>query len=143
MLPVLVLLPNPISFLVVVMFVLIVGSWIAFKKKTHKANYFVLSLYQLGFHICFLCFYWCKSAVLLSIVELFCLILYLLGSIHYSITFIYEVTKFLYKLFKDYCKPNKVSPLQPSAIVADKQRKYNNVKGEQVTLEGELIKKVK
>ena len=59
-------------------------------------------------------FFWCQSAKVVIFTELVCLIVYLLGSIHHSITFAYEIIIFLFQLVKKLCKGrNQIDPNIP------------------------------
>lgn len=75
-----------------------------------RVNSFILSLYPLIFHTCFLIFYWSPSLKVTIITELVCLGVYLLGVIHHIVTLAYEVIIFLAKYIKMSRKERKVTP---------------------------------
>lgn len=108
--PSLALLFSPLPFLIVIFFYTLLGVAIAFRKRSQRVNSFFLSLYPFLFHCCFMVFYWCKSPYYLIIFEIACILIFLIGSIHHSLTLSYEILKFLVKLVRDVCKPKQVSP---------------------------------
>lgn len=75
----------------------------------HK-NYFVLNLYPLLYHACFIIFYFITSSEILLYTEIVCLLCLFIGLIHYSITFAITILRFLGKIIKKIISNSKVAP---------------------------------
>jgi energy-coupling factor transporter transmembrane protein EcfT len=108
--PFLVLLTNPIVFLIVVFIFTLLGPIVAYRRTSHRLNSLVLSFYPFLFHCCFLIFYSTSSTEILAIAQMVCLSLFLLGSAHHTLTLIYEVLAFAVWFVRTGCKSNKVDP---------------------------------
>jgi hypothetical protein len=102
--PLLVLLPDPAYFMVAIAIFSGLGVFICFKKKKMRVNSFILSLYPFAFHVCFMILYWCSSMEVLICTEVSCLGLYLMGSVHHCLTFLYEILTFFKFIFKNLCR---------------------------------------
>lgn len=113
LLPCLVLLSNPLFFLIGIFFYSFLGVVIAFHKRKTRINSFILSLYPFFFHVCFLVLYWVKSEKVLALTQLICLVVFLLGSVHHCLTLIYEILAFGFKLVRQMCKNKKIEPKTP------------------------------
>jgi hypothetical protein len=110
LLPFLVLLENPLWFLVAILPYTILGMIVGFNKGEQRVNSFVLAIYPFLFHCCFLIFYWAESHGLLVITQLICLGVLLLGSIHHTLTLFYEILHAIFKLVRRLCKNGKIQP---------------------------------
>ena len=108
--PSLILLQNPIYFLVTIELFTLLGLVIAFKKKEKRVNSFILAIYPCLFHTSFLVFYWSDSAFILFIAEFICLTSYLIGIFHNIMTLIFEFIIFLHNLYKSIKRDNNVAP---------------------------------
>ena len=73
----------------IIFFYSLLGVVIAFKKKERRLNSFVLSLYPFFFHVCFMVFYFAQSNKVLLITQLVCFTVFLLGSVHHSLTLLF------------------------------------------------------
>ncbi len=100
LLPALVLFSEPAYFLVPIFFFLALGIAINFKKKEHRLNCLIMSLYPFLFHLSFMIFYWCSSNEIVVITEIFCLLIYFIGSVHHIIFMLYEIIRFFYHSIK-------------------------------------------
>jgi hypothetical protein len=123
LLPFLVLLENPLWFLVAILPYTILGMIVGFNKGEQRVNSFVLAIYPFLFHCCFLIFYWAESHGLLVITQLICLGVLLLGSIHHTLTLFYEILHAIFKLVRQLCKNGKIQPTNPTN--EDVQQKRN------------------
>jgi hypothetical protein len=108
--PLLVLLTDPVPFLVVILFFSALGIVVASRKRSQRANNVMLACYPFLFHCCFMVFYWCSSLSVLVITQFICLSLFFIGSVHQSITLVYETLSFFIKLARRCCKSNKIDP---------------------------------
>ena len=108
--PFLVLISNPLPFLVVIQLYMLLGVLIAFKKKEKKINSVLLALYSFVFHVCFIIFYWAPSTQVMIITELICLAVFLIGVVHHILTVLYEIFVVAVKLFCKLCKVSRIVP---------------------------------
>jgi hypothetical protein len=86
------------------------GMAIGLKKKRLRVNSFVLAIYPFVFHCCFLVFYWVESLDVLALAQLVCLTAFLIGSIHHTVTLIFEIVSSFVKMVRELCKSNRVEP---------------------------------
>lgn len=117
--PSLALLASPVYFLVVIQLFTILGAYICFRKRKMRLNSFILSLYPLCFHACFLIFYFSSDVQTLIIAETICFGVYLLGVFHHCFTVIYEIVIFIkncWRVFKEKHQWNQITPMARLAI---------------------------
>ena len=86
-----------------------------------RLNSFTLSLYPFLFHICFMMIFWLKDNKVLVYVELICMSVFFLGSVHHSLTLLYMIAAFLIRTIKNICKTDKVSPKVPGVKEKEKE----------------------
>lgn len=110
--PLLVLIENPLFFLVGASFFTLCCTLAVLKDLKNNKNLFLLSLYPLLFHTCFLIFYFCSSHQILIYTEIACLLMLLIGIAHFSLTVIVHILNFFFKLIKKICSRNSVRPLK-------------------------------
>jgi hypothetical protein len=108
--PLLVLLTDPVPFLVVILFFSALGIMAASRKRIQRVNNMVLACYPFLFHCCFMVFYWSSSLSILIITQFICLSLFLAGSVHHFLTLLYEIVSFIIKIARRCCKSNKIDP---------------------------------
>lgn len=110
MYPLLVLLKDPSYFLIVISLFTVANVLLVSKNFSKNKNYFVLTLYPLIFHTCFLVFYYSSSETILVYTEICCLLCLLVGLIHYSLTAIIKSLHFIGKLLLANCFNKKILP---------------------------------
>jgi hypothetical protein len=108
--PCLALLPSPVPFLLAVLPFSALGIAAARRKRRQRINSVVLAFYPFLFHCCFMVFYWSTAIDVLAITQLVCLSLFLLGSVHHTLTLFYDVLAFAVRLVHHCCKGNRVKP---------------------------------
>jgi hypothetical protein len=121
--PLLILIENPTCFLILIMVFTSINSLIILKDISKNKNYFVLSLYPLVFHSCFIVFYYSESTPTLIYAEIVCLLCLLLGLVHFSLTFCLKMLCFMAKIIKKMCSKSKVSPKIPRSTVSLKPKR--------------------
>jgi hypothetical protein len=109
-LPFLVLLESPVPFLVVVTIFTFFNFAVAAKQMKAEKNAFVLTIYPLLFHLCFIVFYYSTSNGVLVYTEIICLLVLLLGSLHNTISIIATIIYTIYRIIRKLCKSNKIEP---------------------------------
>lgn len=126
--PLLVVLKQPLYFLIVGLVILLFGTAkAACCTVIHRKNKIMLSLYPVIFHLCFAVFYFSSSSKVLVIAEIACLIIYFIGSLHEFLTIIFDIVAFIYRIVKANCKSS--SQIAPCDLQqADKSTWYCNIK---------------
>jgi hypothetical protein len=108
--PCLTLLPSPVPFLLAVLPFSALGIAAARRKRRQRINSVVLAFYPFLFHCCFMVFYWSTANDVLVFTQLICISLFLLGSMHHTLTLFYDVLAFAVRLVHHCCKGNRVKP---------------------------------
>ena len=72
-----------------------------------RVNSFILSLYPLCFHACFIVFYCSSNLDILAMTETVCLGVFMMGVIHQCLTVGYELAVFVFNCCMMLCKQKK------------------------------------
>lgn len=82
-LPLLVVLKQPLYFMIVGLALLLFGAAkVICCTVTHRANKVALSIYPILFHFFFSAFYFSSSSKVIVVAEIGCLLIYFIGSLH-------------------------------------------------------------
>lgn len=111
--PLLVLLRNPLVFLVGVGLFTLGNVVFALRDLRRNKNYFVLNLYPLMFHGCFIIFFFSSSEKVLIYTEIVSLLCLLVGVAHFSLTAVIKIIQFGFKLLRAIFSNRKIEPLHP------------------------------
>jgi hypothetical protein len=128
-----------VCFLVVVLPFTVLGVVVTFKKKRFRANSLILAIYPFLFHCCFLVFYWVKSYNLLVVTQLICLGVFLLGSIHHTLTICCDIVYAVVKLIRKLCKNNKIEPTKTNFKEKNKKTEFSSSLAAKVIESGERV----
>lgn len=103
--PLLIVFDSPIYFLAGILLYTLFQVFVSFKGVS--LNKKILSLYPFIFHVCFIIFYWITD---LMMIQIACLLILLIGSVHYLLYEFILVAKIIFVLAKRYIFNNSVTP---------------------------------
>ena len=101
--PFLVLLEEPLYFMVSISIFTISNIVVAKKQIRTSKNNFLLSFYPFLFHSCFWVFCYCDNNTVLVYTEIVCMTTLVLGCLHNSITMIVTILYYFFRYIKYIC----------------------------------------